>query len=398
MRVLLISRCTPYPLHLGDRLIVYHLARALSARGHTLDLIALDDGTIPDERAAYAEFFDHIELVREMPRTLPMLLRRAALPASRFPRAVDQAWQPDLWRAVERRSASVRYDAAHVFGGVQVYEIFHALHGLPALITPYESYTLYLRRALEAAPAVALRLRLWMAETYERFMFAPYEATVVLAEADRAELLRLDPRLRVEVIPNGIDLEYFQPHDTPREEVALLFTGNFEYAPNVDAALRLARDVLPKVRAQIPQAVLWLVGNAPPPEIERLAGETVVVTGRVPDVRPYLARAAVFVSALTLGAGIKNKVLEALAMRCAVIATPVSVDGIAVEDGRDVLIVPPEQLAEAVIRALRDAQLRERLGAHGRALIEARYSWKQVAARYEALYAELTGSQPEQAR
>jgi glycosyltransferase involved in cell wall biosynthesis len=231
---------------------------------------------------------------------------------------------------------------------------------------------------------------LFAARAYERFMFAPYRRTVVVSEADRDELRALNPALNVTVIPNGVDLRQFTPDNREaREPYTLLFTGNYEYAPNVDAALRLGREVLPAVRAHLPAARLWLVGNAPPPELLALADEAITVTGRVPDVRPYLARAAVFVSALRFGAGIKNKVLEAMAMGCPVVATPLSVDGIAARDGHEAVIAPLEGIAPAVVRLLGDAPLRETLAVNGRALIEARYSWGRVAAMYETLYEEI---------
>src|SRR5690606_18930768 len=134
-----------------------------------------------------------------------------------------------------------RYDVAHLFGGVQVYEFRHALAGLPALIVPYESYSLYLKRALEtrsAAAALMLRLQRMIARQYEAWMFAPYARTVVVSEADRDELLGINPALSIAVIPNGIDLDYFQMQSVERDPAALLFVGNYEYAPNVDAALR----------------------------------------------------------------------------------------------------------------------------------------------------------------
>ena len=143
------------------------------------------------------------------------------------------------------------------------------------------------------------------------------------------------------------------------------------------------------MRERVPEAKLWLVGNAPPASLAALAGEHVTVTGRVPDVRPYLARAAVFVSPLRLGAGIKNKLLEALAMGCPVVATPLSVDGIDVADGREALIGDGDALVEATVRALQDADLRRALSENGRALVEARYSWMRVAELYETLYAAI---------
>jgi polysaccharide biosynthesis protein PslH len=144
------------------------------------------------------------------------------------------------------------------------------------------------------------------------------------------------------------------------------------------------------VQAHIPQARLWLVGNAPTPAMQALASDTVIVTGRVPDVRPYLAQATVFVSPLRLGAGIKNKVLEALALGCPLAATPLSVDGIAVRHEHDALVFPMGELPAAVVRLLRDPDLQHRLSAAGRQLIVGRYSWAQVAEAYLQLYAALT--------
>jgi glycosyltransferase involved in cell wall biosynthesis len=327
-----------------------------------------------------------------------------------------------MWRAIERRVNETEYDVAHLFGGIQVYEYCHALGNLPAIIVPYESYSLYLRRAFEAltpnpspsgrgaftradspSPSqwrggwgVRLKasLQLRLARQFERWMFAPYRRVVVVSQADANELLALNPNLPVEVIPNGVDLNTFQLQNETRETATLLFTGNYEYAPNVDAALRLAREILPQVQAHIPEAKLWLVGHAPPAAVQALASGAITVTGSVPDVCPYLARATVFVSPLRLGAGIKNKVLEALAMGCPVVGTPLSVDGIDAQHERDLLIADELTLAAGVIRVLKNADFQRRLSANGRQLIEARYSWPRVAAMYEALYQQVSEEQP----
>jgi glycosyltransferase involved in cell wall biosynthesis len=434
MRILLISRCPPYPLHLGDRLIIYHLARELSQRGHEIDLLAFANRNEDWEALAradtavrpYTQYFRHVELFAEPERGPLDYLRRALFPAARWPRTAEQSWSPEMWRAIEDRIGkgdlagrpyTPPYDVVHLFGGVHVYEFRHALGDIPAIIVPYESYSLYLRRAVEAlnphpqpfprtqgkgetrtdSPSPSqwrggwgMRLRtslqLHVARQFERWMFAPYRRVVVVSPQDRDELLALNPELKVSIIPNGVDLSYFHLQNDRREPASLLFVGNYEYAPNVDAALRLATEILPRVRAHVPNAHLWLVGHAPPPAVQALSGEAVTVTGSVPDVRPYLARATVFVSPLRLGAGIKNKVLEALAMGCPVVATPLSVDGIDARHERDVLVADADALADSVVRVLKDADLQRRLSANGRQLIEARYSWSRVVTRYEELY------------
>ena len=212
---------------------------------------------------------------------------------------------------------------------------------------------------------------------------------MVISAADRALLQDLQPSLNIEVIPNGIEHERFQPRAVERESDTLLFVGNYEYEPNLDAALILAEQVLPRVRQERPKARLQLVGANPPKWLRDLASDQIEVSGRVPDVAPYLARASVFVCPLRIGAGLKNKVLEALAMGIPVVATPLSVDGIAVRDGESALVADIDGIADKTIELLGDQALRDRLAQGGRALVEAQYSWEKTASSYERLYEEV---------
>ncbi len=392
MRILLISRCPPWPLYLGDRLIVYHLAEELEARKHDLDLLAFTNR--PEdaaEREEYDHLFNHVELFPEPPRSQASYLRRLLLPRIRFPKHAQESWSPAMWQAIENRLRTQKYDAIHLFGGIHVYEFYHALGGQRAVITPYESYSLYLQREIDnTQPSLVsvLRMRHEIARCFESFMFTPYADTVVVSGRDRDELQAINPALNVSVIPNGVDTYHFRPRPVQRIP-ALLFVGNYEYAPNVDAALRLATEIFPAVQQAMPQVRLWLVGNAPPPELTRLASDSVRVTGRVPDVRPYLARASAFVSPLRLGAGIKNKVLEALAMGCPVVGTSVSLDGIAVTHEQDALQADGTEMVSTIVRLLKDETLRTTLSQNGRKLIESRYSWESVVQQYEQLYQKL---------
>jgi polysaccharide biosynthesis protein PslH len=396
VRILLISRCPPYPLHLGDRLIVYHLAEELEGRKHQIDLLAFANRAEDwHEQDNYDYRFEHVQLIAEPRRSQLSYLKRAMFPPARFPKRAEESRSPEMWRAIEARLDSTHYDAIHLFGGVQVYEFYHALKGFPAVITPYESYSLYLRRlvgaGLRPAPTmIANYVQFQLARSFESWMFTPYRRIVVVSQQDKNELLGINSALSIDVIPNGIDLYTFRKARVSRKARALLFVGNYEYPPNIDAALRLAHEIFPKVQAQIPDVKLWLVGNAPPPELQALASESIKVTGRVPDVRPYLARAAAFVCPLQLGAGIKNKVLEALAIGCPVIATPLSMDGIDAQNGRDVLIADADTMAEAVVNLLKNPDLQRHLVENGRKLVEGHYSWSRTATLYENLYEEIS--------
>lgn len=390
--LLLISRCPPWPLHLGDRLIVWHLARELSRRGWVIDLLAFaNQREDHDDIDHYRAHFGEVALFDEPARSPSALLRRLLLPGARFPLQAEGVSSPAMWRAIGRQVAGKDYDCAHFFGGIQVSEYRHAVGELPTLITPYESYSLYLQRALDAqgGPAPAIRLRRALARRFESWMYAPFGRRVVVSDRDRAELRQLNPALDWEVIPNGVDADHFRPAAEAREAASLLFTGNFAYEPNVEAALWLARDLVPRLRREHPELQLWLVGNAPPESLRALAGEGIQVTGRVPDLQPWLARATLYVSPLRMGAGIKNKVLEALATGCPLLATPLSADGIALEHGRHAWLAERRDFPAALRSLLADAALRQRLALAGRQLVESRYSWRQVAERYVALYRSL---------
>ncbi len=389
--ILLISRCPPYPIHLGDRLILWHLAQELSRRGYTIDLLALYDRQQDARQSAkYERFFRHIELIPEARRSGASYLRRLIMPSARFPATAEASFCPAMWRTIDEYLSRHDYDLVHCFGAISVYE-FHPLFArLPNVITPYESHALYLESAARQGQLRA-RLRLPIARRFESFMFTPYDRTVVISDADQAMLQTLQPALHIDVIPNGIELERFKTRHQEREAATLLFVGNYEYPPNQDAVRVLVEQVLPQLREALPDARLQLVGVNPPDWMRALANDQIEVTGSVPDVRPYLARATVFVCPLRIGAGLKNKVLEALAMGIPVVATPLSVDGIHVQHGESAIVAPVDRIAEETLRLLRDDALRERLSLKGRALTEAEYSWERTADSYERLYAEICG-------
>jgi polysaccharide biosynthesis protein PslH len=399
MRVLMISRCPPYPLHLGDRLIVYHLARELSDRGVQIDLLAFAE-TAADwslsSQQHYTGYFHDVMLFDTQRRPTSELLRRALFPAARFPAKAEDAFAPELWREIERRLATTTYDLVHLFGGVQVYEFERSTNDLNTIITPYESYSLYTRRVVQRGGGglfqrIANRVSHMAAHHFERWMFSPYNVVTVVSARDRDELHSLNPALRVEVIPNGVDLARFPLRQRQREAARLLFVGNYDYPPNYDAAYWLATEILPRVREQVPGASLWLVGHNPPPDLLALQSDHVEVTGRVDDVRPYYTEATVFVCPLRMGAGIKNKVLEALASGCPVVATPLSVDGISVADGESVLLgSTTAALAAQAVRVITQPPLQADLRATGRQVVVSGYSWRGVADRYLALYRELS--------
>jgi len=226
---------------------------------------------------------------------------------------------------------------------------------------------------------------------YERWLGERFDACSVNAPRER-DVLAEYVRTPIHVIPNGVDLEYFQPGRGARGSYAphrLIFTGNMSYRPNVDAARHLVAAVLPRVRREIPNVELSIVGMDPVPAVKRLAdGSRVVVTGRVDDVRPYFDAAAVAVAPLRVARGLQNKVLEAMAMRVPVVASPSAHAGLNAVAGRDLLVAAdPEAFSQSVVTLLRDRDARERYAAAGRACVEEHHDWDRLLSRLEGLVA-----------
>ncbi len=393
--LLLISRCPPFPLYHGDRLIPYHLARELSARRYQISLLAFyqqpeDIAEVP----RYSRFFKSVTLIREPKRSMRSYWQRYRQPGQRFPTCAEDSWSPEMWQTIQKALQTQRCDAVHVFGGVQVYEYFPLIRHYPNVIVPYESYSLWLERAvqeeLRRIPRWNKEMQHRITSSYESWMFSHYDRVVVLTDRDARALRSLNPETPAIAIPNGVDIDYFTPTGYEPDEPALLFTGNYDYAPNLDAGLRLARDIFPRVKAAVPEARLYLIGGNPPPDLRAYASPDIEITGRVPDLRPYYELSTIFVSPLRLGAGIKNKILEAMAMGKPIVATPLSCDGIPALHGQNVLIAQTdEELAKNAILLLKNAKLREIMIRSGRQLVEQQFTWAHVADLYEDLYLQI---------
>jgi glycosyltransferase involved in cell wall biosynthesis len=404
MDLLLISRCPPFPLYHGDRLIPYHIARQLTSRRYQIDLLAFYQNPADlAEVPRYERYFRSVTLVKEPERSIKSYWQRNRKSDLRFPQHRSGSWSPEMWDTIEKALKNRVYDVTHVFGGVHVYEFYHLIKNLPNLIVPYESYSLWLERDVQEEHH---RMQRWykqlqyrMACNFESWMFENYDRVVVLTDHDARTFKKLNPRTPTIVIPNGVDTEYFAATGYEPDEPTLLFTGNYDYAPNLDAAMRLVHEIFPRVKQAVPSARLCLVGGNPPPALRACASDDIEIPGRVPDLRPYFEMSMVYISPLRLGAGIKNKILEAMAMQKPIVATPLSCDGIPVMQSQHVLLgISDEDLAKCAIQLLKTPSLRQTLIQNGLQLIEQRFTWAKVVDLYEDLYMQVIREHKERAQ
>jgi glycosyltransferase involved in cell wall biosynthesis len=216
------------------------------------------------------------------------------------------------------------------------------------------------------------------------------DACVVMSEREKQIVHQHRPDKLVKVIPNGVDVDYFNVSHKPSAPDTIVFTGLMCTRPNVDAVVYFVQEILPHIHRIRPNATFTIVGAMPTSRVKQLAGPHVKVIGAVPDVRSYVHEAAVMVVPLRAGSGTRLKILEGSAMGKAIVSTSVGCEGINARDRTHLLIADgPKEFAQQVLRVLGDQELANMLGRSARALAENEYSWNLIAGESEKWYVEL---------
>ena len=230
---------------------------------------------------------------------------------------------------------------------------------------------------------------------YQHQTWSKYQRLQVFSDRDAAVIAQLAPELseRVRVNPFGIDLPEAVDPSQGRDS-DLIFVGNFSHFPNVDAAVWIGREIMPRLLERCPGVRLNLVGIYPPKEVLSLAGDAIHVLGAVPQVEPFLRRATLVLAPMRIGGGMRMKVLQAMALGKAVITTPRGAEGLAVDGQEPPLLIASkaEELADAAGRLLENHAEREELGERARAYVRAHFSPEEYRRRLEAVYREAIGA------
>jgi hypothetical protein len=260
---------------------------------------------------------------------------------------------------------------------------------IPAIVDLHDSHTLLFRRMLKTERGWRKRLSAYLslisAKRLEGTLGRKVDLVITNSAVDEQVIRELSTKPKTLTITNGVDMEYFAPDSTLLEADKIVFTGVMGYAPNEDAALHFVEDIFPLVKAKRPEVQFWIVGSGPSERVKALTRISGIhVTGKVDDVRPYVRSATVFVCPLRVGSGVKNKILAAMAMQKATVATSMSIEGLDLADNREVLLADePQAFAEKVIRLLTDQKAAQQLGVNGLARVQGQYSWAAMGKELE---------------
>ena len=423
-RLLFLTPQVPYPPHQGTTIRNYNLLANLAGE-YEIHLLCFQNSTDnPPGNSPLPRYCSVIEAVlAPAPRSLWSRAIKTVTSASPDMglRLASETFQARLGMLLER----YRYDVVQIEGiEMAPYGLWLLQHplwrnaqqkdnlpnipiGRPRLVFDnHNAEYVFQQRAWETDRlkparwhAAAYSLVQWdKLRRYERQICQRADRVIAVSEADRDALLRLDPQLDITVIPNGVDLDYYaayqRANDTQAPDYgpnALVFTGKMDFRPNVDAVTWFAQEVLPLVRREISDAAFVVVGKEPHPRVQELARlPGVAVTGFVPDIRAHIAAAAVYVVPLRIGGGTRLKVLEAMAMRRALVSTRLGCEGFPLTDGGEALFADDAPgFAQAVTTLLRDPARRGQMGDAGRRFVEATYGWPAITPRLKAVYREL---------
>jgi glycosyltransferase involved in cell wall biosynthesis len=221
---------------------------------------------------------------------------------------------------------------------------------------------------------------------FERIACNQFDLVLAVSAQDKYVLQHdLEVRTPVEVIETGVDVEFFAPPgDVDRVPGRLLFLGSLDWMPNIDGINWFVREIYPRIKAKSPHVTLDIVGRRPTAAIRGLSGadSSIRVCGSVPDVRPYIAAADLFVVPLRVGSGTRLKIFEAMAMRCPVVSTTVGAEGLPVQHDRHLLLADSAQsFSDTVVSILADPARKQTIAATGYEFVVANYSWKRVGAQ-----------------
>ncbi len=403
LRVLFVAPYVPSPI----RVRPFQLLRALVARGHRVTLVCAAG---PADAAA-------LDALRPLCTVRPVAMGRVATLAaylralpSDIPLQAAHRLGPAFVAAVCAELAGGAYDVVHIEHLRAAEVARRAARGLPGtpplVLDAVDSISLLFERAVRHSGTATTRamalLDLARTRRYEAAYGRRFAAVVCTSPEDRWALATLRAELGepegapIEVVPNGVDLDYFRPTGAPREPGTIVFSGKMSYHANEAAALFLLDAIMPLVWREHPGARVVLAGAAPGPRLRARARDPrVTVTGFVPDLRPYLASAAVAVAPIRYGVGVQNKVLEAMAMGAPVVAARQATVALAARPGADLLVADDAPAFAAQIGALLDDPARAAaLGRAGRAYVEAHHSWGASAAALERCYAAACRAAP----
>jgi len=389
-KLLFLSQTLPYPPDGGVKVRTFHILRMLAQefRVTALCFFRRENGLATEEierRVDSLRNFGHVEAfpIPQEHSVTRLLADHVQSVLRRRPYTVFTYESTPFRRALKRQVQDTDFDIVHA-DSLDLSGYFPAVTGRPMVCVHHDAQSTLLRRRASREKVgwrrQYLKMQAKLMEREERRWCPRVSLNVTVSDVDRSTMEALAPSSRFTVVPNGVDVDFFQPDLAEQRQEGMVFVGGTNWFPNLDALDHFHADILPLLHAKgVDEPITW-VGQASEQEMNLYQREGVLhLTGRVPDIRPYLGRAKCYIVPLRAGSGTRIKILDAWAMGKAVVSTSVGCEGLKAVDGGNILIRDtPQEFAEAVMEVLADATLRARLEKQARKTAVEEYSWEAI--------------------
>lgn len=391
MKLLFLANRIPYPPYRGDKLKIYNLAKRLSVKHELYLLTFTEKATDLQYKADLEKLFKEVHFIH-LPKWRSALNCIQAL-WKKAPLQVLYFQSREMQSALDMLLTRHGFDAIHV-QHLRMSPYLAQRKELPRVLDLPDAFSLYWKRRQEIRSNPVQKLL----EQFEQKRLESFEQVVndfpvslVCSPEDQEYLEQRYPDANIQLLPNGVDLDTFRvmEHNYDHNHT-ILFTGNMDYAPNVDAVIHFAEDILPLIHHRFPQTRFIIAGQRPVSKVTGLASDTIKITGFVKDLAAVYNDASVVVAPLRFGAGTQNKVLEAMAMGVPVVCSHVGFKGLGIENGQGAIMqTDNDAFADEVCKLLASADYRRTVGSQGVQVIRERFDWDKIACQLEQYFKQV---------
>lgn len=393
MRILVVDEEIPAPLNTGKRIRTFNLLRHL-AKHHDITFICrnhegvTDNDPVPLEKAGIRTV--HIDHPIRKKNGAGFYLALMMNLFSSYPYSVSSHFSKMLVQEIQALRDQLPFDLIHCEWTPYTINLLPFLQTIPAVVDAHNVEALIWQRNYEVERNLFKKSYIFLQwkkmVAFERKAFSLYSRIVTVSEPDKEIIAGLVPQQSIDVVDNGVDIDYFHPDGSDVRPYSIVFTGSLDWRPNVNGLLYFLDEILPLVQENFPAVHCTLVGRKPMQVLIDKVNDrkNVTLTGTVDDVRPYMNEGAAYIVPLLIGGGSRLKILEAMSMEKAIVSTSIGAEGLHVVDNKDILLADtPENFAAAIGRLFQDRDIRGKLGKAGRKLVEEKYQWKVLARKLE---------------
>ena len=384
MNLLVVLSRVPYPLDKGDKLRAFHQLKYLS-KNHSISLFCLNEGAInPDSVQELQKICTRVKIIQfskfqlltnlfngffnQKPFQVNYFYSKKAQNA--FDQFVEELIPDSIFcQLIRTAEYVVKYSTIH-----KVLDYMDALSS--AMDRRINNTGAFKKRMV--------KIEVKRLKAYEKRIASEFNELVIISEQDRNSF-SFKEKESIHVISNGVDTNYFNPVDA-KKEYDFLFVGNMSYPPNVDAAVHFVEDILPLIKSKKPNIKVMIAGTTPAPSVKALASQNVTITGFLEDIRSAYNQSKVFVAPLRLGAGLQNKLLEAMSMSIPCITSTLANNALMASEKEILVTDNKEEFANYCVELIKNNNFRNEIGANGQDYIKANFSWIINTKKLEGLF------------